>query len=241
MIYEKYKKMNCISSNMRNAVYSGKEISTKNIVIIKNYMVTSSYHREKAMLNIVNKLDDHSEYVQMIESSDEENIIIFEFISTIDLYEAITKELFTLEEKIKIMIHISKAIEKLHNIDIIYRDIKAENIMVDPKTLKIKIIDFDSSGLISDSEFCTTYNYGTYDYLDPMSNRATFATDVYALGVLFYEIMSDKIYRRNHDRNIISQLETIENKNIQNLISKMLFLKKKLRPKIGRASCRERV
>src|SRR5579875_741210 len=102
------------------------------------------------------------------------------------------------DNKIDICRQIAEGISFIHNLDIVHRDIKSENIIYYDK--KIKIIDFGFSCALYDKNLpqCQVVNLGSPIYQSPELLWETIiipdqlkAADIYALGVTFYEIMSN--------------------------------------------------
>lgn len=103
-----------------------------------------------------------------------------------------------LERAIKIALQIASALEYIHSHGVVHRDLKPENIMVD-ETDHIKLIDFGiaaSAGArrLTFAKFSQTM--GTPDYISPeqvKGKRGDARSDIYALGVMLYEMLTGKV------------------------------------------------
>ena len=82
------------------------------------------------------------------------------------------------------------ALEYIHNLDIIYRDLKLENLLIDSRGF-IKLIDFGFAKRVDSSTKSWTL-CGTPDYLAPeviLAQGYTKAADWWAVGVLTWELV----------------------------------------------------
>jgi serine/threonine-protein kinase len=104
----------------------------------------------------------------------------------------------THERAIRIATGVLDALDYIHSNGVVHRDLKPENIMVDEQD-NIKLIDF---GIASDSAArrLTYANFtatlGTPDYISPeqvKGKRGDGRSDVYAVGVILYEMLSGKL------------------------------------------------
>lgn len=99
----------------------------------------------------------------------------------------------TLDEILQLFIQTCEAVAHAHNKLIIHRDIKPSNILID-KNHQVKLLDFGIAKLVdADSGSYTQTQIYTPDYAAPEQvngNICTATTDIYALGVLLFELLT---------------------------------------------------
>lgn len=122
--------------------------------------------------------------------------IIMEFIDGIPIDEYCRENNCSLHQKIALFKQVLEAIRYAHENLVIHRDLKPGNVFVDSSG-KVKVLDFGISKLLEDdSEDLTQTNSNllTPRYASPEQIRQqniTTASDLYSLGVLFYEILTE--------------------------------------------------
>ena len=102
------------------------------------------------------------------------------------------------ERATKIATGIADALEYIHNHGVVHRDLKPENIMVDAHD-NVKLIDFGIAGQEGARRltFAKLSNVmGTPDYISPeqvKGKRGDGRSDIYALGVMLYEMLTAQV------------------------------------------------
>jgi len=95
--------------------------------------------------------------------------------------------------KIKIGTEIAKGMNFLHTREVIHRDLKSLNILLDDK-YNVSIIDFGTSRVM-DRDKLMTHAIGTVSYMSPeIFNNVQYSekADVYSFGMVLWEIMARK-------------------------------------------------
>jgi serine/threonine protein kinase len=118
-----------------------------------------------------------------------------------DLFDYIElNESMTREEIHHIFRQIVDAVAHLHRHNIVHRDIKDENVIVD-NTSHVQLIDFGSAAYLKPDQKFDTFA-GTLDYCAPEVLRGNTYTgppqDIWSLGILLYTL----IYKENPFYNI---------------------------------------
>ncbi|MEH2304931.1 AAA family ATPase [Nostoc sp.] len=107
----------------------------------------------------------------------------------------------SLNEFFNIAIKIASTLEGLHRDRIIHKDIKPANILINPTTDEVKIIDFSIATLLPrEIQFLTNPNIleGTLAYISPeqtgrMNRGIDYRTDFYSLGITFFQLLTGQL------------------------------------------------
>lgn len=110
-------------------------------------------------------------------------------------------------EFLEIAVQLAKALQSLHQHQIIHKDIKPANIIINPSTKEIKLTDFSiASRLDRETPLQTNPRQleGTLAYMSPeqtgrMNRCIDYRTDFYSLGATFYEILAGVIPFNSQD------------------------------------------
>jgi len=93
------------------------------------------------------------------------------------------------KEAFKIFIQVASAVFFLHDNKLVHRDIKPENILIDENN-KLKLCDFGwcvGMSLGNRTSFCGTYEYMAPEMISEIPYN--FCVDIWALGVLLFELL----------------------------------------------------
>ena len=122
--------------------------------------------------------------------------IVMEFVRGSDLKTAINERGAINQRKVaEIGSQVCQALSVAHNLDIIHRDIKPQNIMVQPDG-NVKVMDFGIARAKNSVKAKTSAVLGTAHYISPEQAQGkdlTPASDIYSLGVVMYEAATGQL------------------------------------------------
>lgn len=127
--------------------------------------------------------------------------LVMDKFEGVTLHDYMGDQPVPIQQFLTIAIHLSEGLGYLQSLNIIHKDIKPENILINAKTLDIRIIDFSISSLINqeDIEIAGTHMLeGTLPYISPeqtgrMNRSLDYRSDLYSLGVTYYQMLCAKL------------------------------------------------
>ncbi|MEG4456172.1 AAA family ATPase [Microcoleus sp. N9_A1] len=135
--------------------------------------------------------------------------LVMEDFGGISLQEWALKEknALSLREFLVLAIALCDALDVLYRERIIHKDIKPSNILINPETKQVKLIDFSIASLLPrETQALLNPNVleGTLAYISPeqtgrMNRGIDYRTDFYSLGVTFYELLAGKLPFQSND------------------------------------------
>jgi PAS domain S-box-containing protein len=136
--------------------------------------------------------------------------LVLEDFGGLPLKELMSKSI-DLERTLKLAIRLAQILGALHLANITHRDIKPSNILLNPESDILKITDFGISEIVPVSDQIAPSNTpkGTLAYISPeqtgrMNCGVDYRTDLYSLGVTFYEMLTGSIpFREKNPMDLI--------------------------------------
>ncbi|WP_375475822.1 AAA family ATPase [uncultured Nostoc sp.] len=137
--------------------------------------------------------------------------LVMEDFGSISLRDWLNKKMgsnqYTLTEFLEIAIALSNILDGLYRHRVIHKDIKPANILINPETKQVKLIDFSIASLLpreTQEIYSPNILEGTLAYLSPeqtgrMNRGIDYRSDYYSLGVTFYELLAGHLPFESRD------------------------------------------
>ncbi len=135
---------------------------------------------------------DHPNIVRMI-SAEKVNKIFFmvmEYVKGETLEKILEREkALDCKNSIEYVIQIASAVSHAHENKIVHRDLRPSNIIISNEGI-LKITDFGTSVWLNNMPYAST-RIGSPPYMAPEQflGKATFKSDIYSIGCIFYELI----------------------------------------------------
>jgi predicted ATPase len=198
-----------IYAGSRTLVYKGIDLQNSASVVIKlmrnEYPSFGEIVQFKNQYTITKNLDLAGVVKPLkLETYQNRYVILMEDFGGISLKEYVQQYfqgVLPLNEFFPIAIKIASIIDSIHDSEIIHKDIKPENILINPKSQEIKVTDFGiASQLQKETQTLKSPSVleGTLAYISPeqtgrMNRGIDYRSDFYSLGVTFYELLTGKL------------------------------------------------
>ncbi len=203
---KKYQISEKLYESANSLVYRGFRHANNQAVILKilkeNYPTPSELTRYQQEYQITCSFNvDNIIKAYELQRYENSLVMVLEDFGGQSLKSLLEQSQFNLEEFLKIAIKIAEALAVIHKANIIHKDINPSNIVYNPKTEELKVIDFGISSQLA-QEFISVISphqlEGTLAYIAPeqtgrMNRGLDYRSDFYALGVTFYELLTNRL------------------------------------------------
>lgn len=133
-------------------------------------------------------------------------VLVLEDINGQSLQTFLASTTLNVNDFFKLALQLVDTIGALHQQNIIHKDIKPANIIIEPKSMQVKLIDLSISSKLTEENL----NYislntleGTLEYMSPeqtgrMNRPLDYRSDFYSLGITFFEMLtSERPFKAN--------------------------------------------
>ncbi len=160
---------------------------------------------------------DHAHIVEIHDVSETEEgelYLVMELLVGSSLSSEIGKGPMSFPRATDILEQMTAALARAHDLGVVHRDLKSDNIMLTARGGRrdfVKILDFGLAALARDPRLAPKGAvFGTPEYMSPEQARGDDAhpvSDLYALGILFFEMLTGQLPFRSSDRDTLLEMQ----------------------------------
>ena len=148
------------------------------------------------------------------ETEEGELYLVMEYLVGTALSSELARGPMPLARGVDILEQMCAALARAHDLGVIHRDLKSDNILLSTRGGRkdfVKILDFGLAHLAMDPRLAPKGAvFGTPEYMSPEQARgeeANSQSDLYALGVLFFEMLTGQLPFRSNDRETLLEMQ----------------------------------
>src|SRR6201997_4582628 len=148
------------------------------------------------------------------ETEEGELYLVMEYLVGTSLSSELARGPMPLARGVDVLEQMCAALARAHDLGVVHRDLKSDNILLTTRGGRkdfVKILDFGLAHLAMDPRLAPKGAvFGTPEYMAPEQARgeeATAQSDLYALGVLFFEMLTGQLPFRSDDRETLLEMQ----------------------------------
>lgn len=204
IINDRYKLLEVVGEGGMNTVYKAEDLKTGDMVAIK--ILKNEFGGDE---DVIRRFHLESEAIQKIEHDNivkvldvgvdgNEHFLVMELLKSQTLKDFIseTDKFFNNEDIISMSLQILRGIRAAHEKEIVHRDIKPQNILIDSEG-NLKVSDFGIARVASSNTMKNTKDaIGSVHYASPEQSRGSVVdkrSDIYSFGILLYELSTGRL------------------------------------------------
>jgi serine/threonine protein kinase/tetratricopeptide (TPR) repeat protein len=183
-------------------VYKAKDLALGRLVALK--VIKPELTRTPAIIDrfkqeiLLSSTVTHKNVIRIFDlgEADGMKFITMEYVEGKDLRAVLTERgKYASKDAIAVVRQVCFALEAAHAAGVIHRDLKPQNIMCEPSG-RILVMDFGLARTLDDTGLTQSGNLvGTLEYMSPeqaLAKEIDQRSDIFALGIIFYELLSGR-------------------------------------------------
>jgi serine/threonine-protein kinase len=148
------------------------------------------------------------------ETEEGELYLVMEYLVGTPLSAELARGPMPIARAVDILEQMCAALARAHDLGVVHRDLKSDNILLTQRGGRkdfVKILDFGLAAIARDPRLAPKGAvFGTPEYMSPEQARGEEAgpqSDLYALGVLLYEMLTGQLPFRSSDRDTLLEMQ----------------------------------
>ncbi len=198
-----YKILEKLGEGGMGVVYKAKDMKLDRFVALK-FLPSHLIDDEKALNRLLKEAKAASKInhpnvctIYAIEEYEDTHFIVMEYVDGQTLRQKTVgangqSPFLSVDDAVDYSVQICKALKAAHDKDIIHRDIKSENIMINLENI-VKVMDFGLAKLKDEAGLTKTKTAGTIAYMSPEQIKGEdidHRVDIWAFGVVLFEMLT---------------------------------------------------
>jgi serine/threonine protein kinase len=229
ILYDKFEIIDTIKKDAYTSVYLARHIYLGKKIILKTLntdeisdkTILARFKREAKILALL----DHPNLIKVLDFGMYKHnfYISFEYFDSRNLRNVIKQNNYSLEQKKSLIIRLMKALNAAHQNNIIHRDVKPENLLVN-RRLELKIADFGLALMQEETKLTLPSTIvGTPSYMSPEQVRGeklNAQSDLFSAGIVALELFTQENPFLGKDINeTINRILTFDESEIEAKVS----------------------
>jgi eukaryotic-like serine/threonine-protein kinase len=201
LLAQRYEVVSLLGEGGMGAVYKAWDVELSRMVALK--VIRPDLARNRAILDrfkqelILATQVTHRNVVRIYDLGEAEGIkfITMEYVEGEDLATILHKRVkLPPREAVALIEQVCRALEAAHNVGVIHRDLKPQNIMWETGSGRILVMDFGLAKTLEGERMTQTgAMVGTMEYMSPeqaLAGHLDQRSDIFSLGLIFYELLT---------------------------------------------------
>jgi predicted ATPase/signal transduction histidine kinase len=200
-----YEVVELLDESSKSLVYRGWRIKDRLPVILKilnSYSSVEDIARFRLEYEITRSFNlEGVVKAYGLETYNSNLVIILEDFGGTSLNKLISNQKFSLKESLELAKEITLVLGQIHQQKIVHKDINPSNIVFNPVTKQLKLIDFGIASDLSTDDYIITHPHfleGNLAYISPeqtgrMNRHLDYRSDFYSLGITLYQLLCDRL------------------------------------------------
>jgi serine/threonine protein kinase/tetratricopeptide (TPR) repeat protein len=201
LLAQRYEVLSLLGEGGMGAVYKARDVELSRMVALK--VIRPDLARNRAILDrfkqelILATQVTHRNVVRIYDLGEAEGIkfITMEYVEGEDLATILHKRAkLPPREAVALIEQVCRALEAAHNVGVIHRDLKPQNIMWETGSGRILVMDFGLAKTLEGERMTQTgAMVGTMEYMSPeqaLAGHLDQRSDIFSLGLIFYELLT---------------------------------------------------
>jgi len=213
ILNNRYLVQSLLAEGVLAAVYRASDTYLKKDVVVKVLKYNATFNTQEDLIRFKRQLVQvialpHLHIVPVFERGEYQGLhfLVMELVEGFSLLELFQQNRrFTIQESVGLIYQITLGLECAHSQNLIHRDIRPSNIIIDKNTQAARILDFGLAEFIEYTQITNPRDIqSVFSYISPeqsgiMKHSPDERSDLYSLGIIFYQLLTGELPFKGDD------------------------------------------